>query len=118
MVHRFEDLDVFQRAYKLSLDVHRKSLTMPPIEQAALADQVRRASKSICANLAEGFGRQAQSHAEFKRFRVRRRDAGVDSLLPRFRVYRPGDLAALARRVRTSREDAARVVEQGLIPDP
>ena len=68
MVHRFEDLDVFQRAYKLSLDVHRKSLTMPPIEQAALADQVRRASKSICANLAEGFGRQAQSHAEFKRF--------------------------------------------------
>ena len=68
MVHRFEELEVFQRAYKLSLEVHRASLTMPAIEQTALADQVRRASKSICANVAEGFGRQAQSQAEFKRF--------------------------------------------------
>jgi four helix bundle protein len=67
-VHRFEELDVFQRAYKLSLELHRVSLTMPPMEQAALADQLRRASKSICANLAEGFGKQAQSKAEFKRF--------------------------------------------------
>ena len=65
---RFEDLEVFQRAYKLSLEVHRASLEMPQIEQYALADQVRRASKSICANLAEGFGRQAQSKAEFQRF--------------------------------------------------
>ncbi len=38
------------------------------MEQHALADQVRRASKSICANLAEGFGKQAHSTAEFKRF--------------------------------------------------
>ncbi|GIZ54150.1 four helix bundle protein [Noviherbaspirillum aridicola] len=68
MAHRFEDLDVFQRAYKLSLEVHRVSLEMPAIEQGALADQIRRASKSICANLAEGFGKQAQSKAEFKRF--------------------------------------------------
>ena len=40
----------------------------PRIEQFALADQVRRASKSICANLAEGFGRQQQSKPEFRRF--------------------------------------------------
>jgi four helix bundle protein len=67
-VHRFEDLAVFQRAYKLSLELHRVSLKMPAIEQQALADQLRRASKSICANLAEGFGKQAQSKAEFKRY--------------------------------------------------
>ena len=64
----FEDLEVFQRAYRLSLEVHRKSLEMPKIEQQALADQMRRASKSICSNLAEGYGRQKQSKAEFKRF--------------------------------------------------
>ena len=50
----FEDLTVFQRAYRISLDVHRVSLEMPKIEQQALADQMRRASKSICSNLAEG----------------------------------------------------------------
>ncbi len=46
--------------------MHRASLEFPRIEQFALADQVRRAS--ICANLAEGFGRQQQSKPEFRRF--------------------------------------------------
>jgi four helix bundle protein len=62
------DLQVFQRAYAISLDVHRASLAWPQIEQYALADQVRRASKSICVNLAEGFAKRAYSQAEFKRF--------------------------------------------------
>src|SRR6516225_11772659 len=69
-VQGFEDLDVFRRAYRASLEVHRASLEFPRIEQWALADQIRRASKSICANLAEGFGRQQQSRPEFRRFLV------------------------------------------------
>ncbi len=69
-VRTFEDLDVFKRAYRLSLSVHRASLNFPSIEQRALGDQVRRASKSICANIAEGFGKQRQSAAEFRRFLV------------------------------------------------
>ena len=64
----FEDLEVFQRAYRVSLAVHRMSLKFPKIEQGALGDQVRRASKSVCANIAEGFGKQSQSVAEFRRF--------------------------------------------------
>jgi four helix bundle protein len=66
----FEDLEVFKRAYRLSLDVHRASLEFPAVEQRALADQIRRASKSICANLAEGFGRQGWSRGDFRRFVV------------------------------------------------
>ena len=65
-----EDLAVFRRAYRLSLEVHRISLGFPKVEQWALGDQVRRASKSICANLAEGFGRQGRSPADFERFVV------------------------------------------------
>jgi len=67
-IKSFEDLDVFQRAYALSLIIHKASLAFPKIEQFGLAEQVRRASKSICANLAEGFGKQRDSSAEFKRF--------------------------------------------------
>ena len=66
--HGVEDLRVYQRAYAVSLEVHRASLDFPRIEHFALADQVRRASKSVCANLAEGFGRQAHSQADFRRF--------------------------------------------------
>ena len=67
-VSSFEDLDVFQRAYRVSLDLHQASLQFPKIEQYALADQIRRANKSICGNIAEGFGKQRQSSAEFKRY--------------------------------------------------
>jgi four helix bundle protein len=62
----FEGLEVFQRAYKISLEIHRKSLQLPKIEQYGLADQIRRASKSIAVNLAEGYGKR-KSKAEFKR---------------------------------------------------
>jgi four helix bundle protein len=65
---RFEELDVFKRAYRVSLDIHRASLTFPPSEQYALADQVRRCSKGICANIAEGFGKSARSKMELQRF--------------------------------------------------
>ena len=67
-VRSFEDLEVFKRAYRVSLAVHQTSLNFPKIEQRAMGDQVRRASKSICANIAEGFGKQRQSRVEFKRF--------------------------------------------------
>ena len=68
--YRVEDLEVFRRAYRLSLEVHRASLDFPRIEQFALADQVRRASKSICANLVwpkdlAGSSSQSPSSAAF-----------------------------------------------------
>ena len=69
-VKSFEDLEVFKRSYRVSLEVHRLSLDFPRSEQFVLADQVRRASKSICANIAEGFSRQRYSSADFKRFLV------------------------------------------------
>ena len=67
-IEKFEDLNVFQKSYKQSLEIHKLSLKMPSIEQHALADQIRRASKSICANIAEGFGKQSVSKVEFKRY--------------------------------------------------
>ena len=64
-----EDLDVFKRAYGLSLDLHRVSLTFPKIEQyAGLADQLRRSSKSVCGLIVEGAGRQSSSSREFSRY--------------------------------------------------
>ena len=62
-------LDVFRRAYDLSLDIHRASLSFPKIEQfSGIADQLRRSSKSVCALLVEGGGRQGDNNAEFRRY--------------------------------------------------
>ena len=64
----FEDLAVFKLAYRVSLEIHRASLNFPAVEQYGLGEQIRRASKSICANIAEGVGKQAASPAECRRF--------------------------------------------------
>ena len=66
-----DDLLVFQRAYALSLDVHRASLSWPKLEQyGGVADQLRRSSKSVCALMKEGGGRHPGSTAEFGRYLV------------------------------------------------
>ena len=63
------NLKVFQRAYRLSLELHRVSLNWPRVEQyGGVADQLRRASKSICALMVEGAGRQPGSDAEYRRY--------------------------------------------------
>ena len=67
-VAKVSDLRVYRDAFAIALEVHKSSLQFPKIEQYALADQMRRASKSICANLAEAFARQKASELEFKRF--------------------------------------------------
>ena len=63
------DLKVFQRAYRLSLVLHRASLGWPRVEQyGGVADQLRRSSKSVCALMVEGAGPSAGSDAEFRRY--------------------------------------------------
>lgn len=67
-VTSYRQLRVFQKSYALAMEIHKTSLHFPKIEQYALADQLRRSSKSVCANIAEGFPRQKSSRLEWKRF--------------------------------------------------
>jgi four helix bundle protein len=58
MPEGFEALQVWQTAHALRLLVHRRvALALPQHEQWDLARQIRRSSKSIGANIAEGYGR-------------------------------------------------------------
>ena len=54
----FHKLNVYRKAYDFSIALHRESLRFPKFEQIELASQLRRATKSIPANIAEGMGRQ------------------------------------------------------------
>ena len=62
-----KQLEVYNRAYEVSLEVHRLSLAFPQVEQYELARQIRRATKSIPMNIAEGYAKRS-SKAEFRRF--------------------------------------------------
>ena len=66
-----EDLQIYQKAYRLMLEIHQITLKYPKIEQyGGIADQLRRSSKSITANIVEGFGKQRFYKEEFKRMLV------------------------------------------------
>ena len=69
MIKGYEDLKVYQRSYKSSLDVHKLSLSFPKHEKQELGGQIRRSTKSIAMNIAEGYGKRS-SVAEFKRYIV------------------------------------------------
>lgn len=53
----FEDLKVWQLARRLMIECHKLANILPPQERYDLAPQIRRSSKSVMANIAEGYGR-------------------------------------------------------------
>jgi len=65
-VKDFRQLKVWEKAHQLTLEIYRVTTNFPRTETYGLTSQVRRASSSICANLAEGCGRDGD--AELARF--------------------------------------------------
>ena len=51
----YKDLIAYQKAYKLAMDIFEASKKFPPEEKFSLTDQIRRSSRSVCINLAEGY---------------------------------------------------------------
>lgn len=55
LVRRHNDLDVYQLAFRLAMRLFELSKSFPPEERYSLTDQMRRSSRSVCANLAEAW---------------------------------------------------------------
>ena len=66
-IKTYKDLNVFRESYYLALDVSRVTKRFPGPEQFELARQLRRAARSIPANIVEGWAKRS-SAAEFKRY--------------------------------------------------
>ena len=55
IIKSFRDLDVYGNAMAAAMRVFELSQTFPAEERYSLTDQIRRSSRSVCANLAEGW---------------------------------------------------------------
>lgn len=53
----FEDLKAWQLARQLMIQCHELANRLPAFERHDLVSQIRRSSKSVMANIAEGYGR-------------------------------------------------------------
>src|SRR5271154_2035126 len=54
-IQTHRDLEVYRKAFDTSLTIFHLSKTFPSEEKYSLTDQVRRSSRSVCANLAEAW---------------------------------------------------------------
>lgn len=65
MTTGFRDLKVFQDGYHLSMEIFEISKRFPSEEKYSLTDQIRRSSRSVCANICEAY-RKKQYIAHFR----------------------------------------------------
>lgn len=54
-IKSYKDLDVFQRAMNMAMEIFEITKGFPKEEQYSLTDQIRRSSRSVCANISEAW---------------------------------------------------------------
>jgi four helix bundle protein len=54
-VRGYKDLKVYQLAYKLAMEIFNETRSFPKEERYSLTDQIRRSSRSVATNIAEGY---------------------------------------------------------------
>jgi four helix bundle protein len=79
-----EDLEAYKLSMRLLVQVHELCKTLPRKEKYELVSQMRRASKSIPANIAEGFGKRTMVK-EFKQY-MRTAMASANEMEPHVRI--------------------------------
>ncbi|MFN3467440.1 MAG: four helix bundle protein [Candidatus Brocadiales bacterium] len=58
-VRRFEDLEVWQKAHQLALNIYKATNDFPAQERFGLTSQMKRAAVSIPANVVEGYKKRS-----------------------------------------------------------
>jgi len=54
-ITRHQNLDVYKRSFQAAMQIFEVSKQFPKEETYSLTDQIRRSSRSVCANLAEAW---------------------------------------------------------------
>src|SRR4030042_1494547 len=54
-IKSYKDLRVYQNAMEAAIEIFQRSKSFPPEEKYSIVDQMRRSSRSVCANIAEAW---------------------------------------------------------------
>jgi four helix bundle protein len=101
-VKHFRELDVYQGAMSLVLSIFELTKDFPIEERYALTNQIRRSSRSVCANLAEAWRRRRYQAA----FVSRLNDAEAEAAEPQVHIEIAFRHHYLSKRVFEELDDA------------
>ncbi|MCU0344447.1 MAG: four helix bundle protein [Ignavibacterium sp.] len=78
----YKDLEIWQLAREVVVEIHRMTLSLPKFEQYEEGSQIRRSSKSVKSNIVEGFGRRnyKNEYIRFITFALASNDETLDHL--------------------------------------
>ena len=63
LIQKVSDLEVYCLSYSLALEIFELSEKFPKEEQYSLTDQIRRSSRSVSANISEGFAKRKNGNS-------------------------------------------------------
>lgn len=62
-ITRHQELDVYKKGFDAAMSIYELSKSFPKEETYSLTDQIRRSSRSVCANLAEAWRKRRYAAA-------------------------------------------------------
>ncbi|MCK4533694.1 four helix bundle protein [bacterium] len=54
-INSVRDLEIYKLSFKVATEIHNITKLFPKEERYSLTDQIRRSSRSVCANIAEAW---------------------------------------------------------------
>ena len=87
----YRDLDIYKEAKRLTIEIHKLSFTLPKIEMYEEGSQIRRSSKSVAANIVEGYGR-GRYKADFIKYLVYSQSECDETIVHLDFLYETGSL--------------------------
>ena len=57
-IRTYKDLEIYQEAYNLAMEIFEITRTFPTEEKYSLTNQILRSSRSVAANIAEGWSKR------------------------------------------------------------
>ena len=80
------DLDVYRKAFDAAVEIHVISKSFPEDEKFSLTSQIRRSSRSVCANIAEAWRKRRYKRAFINKLSDAESEAGETQVWLEFAI--------------------------------
>jgi len=86
-IKNHEELEVFQQSFKAAVDIFEATKSFPKEERYSLTDQIRRSSRSVCANISEAFRKRYYRNSFISKINDSEGEAAETQVWIKFSLY-------------------------------